>query len=261
MRPRICRNTEIFEKNEKNACQKKGTHRFTESFDHTANVRQLAVVRLEREFHWDPVDIELGHRKPRVIFQLSPSSFVPKTGFPYGVSGVFYPRIVLSNVSSSFSSLLFNVVMKHEHSTRMQFGIFFLICAAFRTADAFCAASFRMTAQTERFQAGSTSINNKQDFVHISDAVRNRPPTATATTAVARAEGMTRASLVNIMGAAVAVSLGIGVSPPIASAARSTEELVSFFVSFAFCIWSRNISSVWGGWTVGPTSTHKKAPA
>ena len=121
--------------------------------------------------------------------------------------------------------------MKHEHSASMQFGIFFLICTDFRAANAFCPTSFHMTAQTERFQARN---NNKLDFVHVSDTMCDNRPRSATTAAVDGAEGMTRASLVNLMGVAVTISLGISVSPSTAAAARSTEELVRFFMSFAF---------------------------
>lgn len=238
---RTRRNTEIFENTKKTSVRRRAR---TDSLRASSTPRMYVswqLYGLNGNSTGIPSISSLGivNHERFSIFQLpSLSSFVPKTGFPCGVSGVFYPRLVLSKCILSCSSQLFAVVMKHEHSTRMQFGIFFLICAAFHAADAFCLASFRMTAQTERFQAGST--RDKQDFAHISDALGNRPPTATATTAVARAEGMTRASLVNIMGAAVTVSLGVGASPPTAAAARSTEELVSFFVSFVFCILPRN---------------------
>lgn len=159
--------------------------------------------------------------------------------------------VVLSNLWPSCSSQLFNVAIKHEHSARMQFGIFFLTCAAFRAADAFCPVSFRMAAQTERFPAGNT--NNKQECVHVSDAVCNRPRTATTAAAVvSRAEGMTRASLIHIMGAAATVSLGISVAPPTAAAARSTEELVSLFMSFVLTPHSSQ--------QLNPHRTHKKEP-
>eukprot|EP00904_Undaria_pinnatifida_P006890 jgi/Undpi1/3330/HiC_scaffold_15.g06703.m1 len=110
----------------------------------------------------------------------------------------------------------------------MQFSIFLLACVAFRAGDAFCLASFGMSVQAEKFQAANINRNSKQDFVHVSDAgVWHKPTTATAAAvaAVRRGEDMTRARLVNVLGAAMAVSLGMSVSPSTA-AARSTEELV-----------------------------------